>query len=118
MTKSNVKKVIETTEDVTRKIWLAGLGAYGKGFDEIQGRYEKINDGANRIFDELVSKGEKIEEDTKVKIKEKTLVDQRVQDVRKKLGFDSSDTDTKIEELTAKIDQLTATVEKASIAAK
>ncbi len=114
MTNDNVKKVMETAEEVTRKIWLAGLGAYGKGFDEIQGRYEQLNDDANRIFDELVSKGEKLEEDTKAKIKEKTSVEQRVEDVRKKLGFDSSDTDTKIEELTAKIDVLTAAVNKLS----
>jgi len=114
MTKDNVKKVMETAEDVTRKIWLAGLGAYGKGFDEIQDRYEQLNDDANRIFDELVSKGEKLEEDTKAKIKEKTSVEQRVEDVRKKLGFDSSDTDSKIEELTAKIDVLTEAVNKLS----
>jgi len=114
MSKDNVKKVIESAEEVTRKIWLAGLGAYGKGFDEVQDRYEKLSDDANRIFDELVSKGEKLEEDTKTKIKDKTSVDQRIEDVRKKLGFDSSETDTKIEELTAKIDVLTTAVNKLS----
>jgi predicted nucleic acid-binding Zn-ribbon protein len=66
------------------------------------------------LFEELVSKGEKLEANTKDKFKEKTAVEKRVEDVRKKLGLDSSDTDTKIDELSQKVDALTEAVNKMS----
>ena len=71
---TNLEKVnntIETAEEVARKIWLAGLGAYGKSFEEVKRQYEKLNGETSRLFEELVSKGEKLEADTKVKFKEK-----------------------------------------------
>lgn len=114
---TNLEKVnntIETAEEVARKIWLAGLGAYGKSFEEMQSQYEKLNGETSRLFDELVSKGQKLEAKTKVKLKEKTAVEKRVEDVRKKLGLDSADTDTKIDELSHKVDALTAAISKMS----
>ena len=109
-----VNKTIDTAEQVARKIWLAGLGAYGKSFEEIQSQYEKINSETTRMFEELVSKGAKIEADTKETVKEKTAVEKRVEDVRKKLGLDSSDTESKIDELSQKVDALTEAVNKLS----
>jgi predicted nuclease with TOPRIM domain len=109
-----VSSTIESAEEVARKIWLAGLGAYGKSFQEVQRTYEKLNDETSRFFEELVSKGEKLEANTKDKFKETTAVEKRVEDVRKKLGLDSSDTDTKIDELSQKVDALTEAVNKIS----
>tara|TARA_R110001583_G_scaffold51139_2_gene159614 strand:+ start:351 stop:698 length:348 start_codon:yes stop_codon:yes gene_type:complete len=114
---TNLEKVnntIETAEEIARKIWLAGLGAYGKSFEEVQRKYDKLNVETSRLFEELVSKGEKLEADTKEKFKEKTTVEKRVEDVRKKLGLDSSDTETKIDELYQKVDALTEAVNKLS----
>ena len=114
---TNLEKVnntIDSAEEVARKIWLAGLGAYGKSFEEIQRKYEQINDETSRLFEELVLKGEKIEGDTKEKFKEKTAVEKRVEDVRKKLGLDSVDTTSKIDELTEKVAALTEAVNKLS----
>lgn len=110
---TNLEKVnntIESAEVVARKIWLAGLGAYGKSFEEIQSQYEKLNGETSRMFQELVSKGEKLESITKDKFKKSTAVEKRVEDVRKKLGLDNADTDTKIDELSKKVDALTAAV--------
>lgn len=113
MTKSTIKDTVNTAEEFARKIWLAGLGAYGKSVDEAQGRYEKISTEANKIFDELVAKGESLESDAKGKIKQTTGdVEARVADVRKKLGLDSDNSDQKIEELNAKVDALTEAVAK------
>jgi poly(hydroxyalkanoate) granule-associated protein len=107
-----VNNTIATAEDVARKIWLAGLGAYGKSFEEIQSQYERLNSETSRFFEELVFKGEKLEAGTKEKLKEKTAIEKRVDDVRKKLGLDSSDTDTKIDELSQKVDALVESVSK------
>ena len=107
-----IKEKFDVAEDTARKIWLAGLGAYGKSVDTVQGQYEKINTDSNRIFNDLVAKGEALEQETKTKIKEKTAVDQRISDVRQKLGLDKSAQDTKLEDLSKKIDDLTEIVAK------
>ena len=107
-----IKEKFDVAEDVARKIWLAGLGAYGKSVDGVQGQYEKVNADTNRVFNELVAKGELLEGETKTKIKEKTAVDQRIADVRKKLGLDKSSQENKIDELNKKIDDLTEIVAK------
>ena len=112
-----VKSKVNQAEDLARKIWLAGIGAYGKGFDEAQGQYEKSNTEATNLFTELVDKGEKLEVEAKEKFQAekesiKSNVESRVADVRNKLGLDKSDSDEKIEELSAKIDALTEAVAK------
>lgn len=112
----NIKGKVTEAEDFARKIWLAGLGAYGKSFDEAQGQYEKISAEATKVFDELVVKGSKLETEAKDKFQVKASVESRVSEVRKKLGLDKVSSDQKVEELSAKIDALTDAVAK--IAAK
>lgn len=112
-TKDDLKSKMTEAEDFARKIWLAGLGAYGKSIDEAQGQYEKLTTDATKVFEELVTKGESFESDAKEKFKETTTeVENRVAEVRKKLGLDSDDADQKIEELSAKVDALTEAVAK------
>jgi hypothetical protein len=64
-----------------------------------------------------VSKGEKLEAEGKEKVESvknevaaKTELESRIETVRSKLGLNTSDSDQKIEELSAKIDALTAAV--------
>jgi polyhydroxyalkanoate synthesis regulator phasin len=120
---SNIDKIKETTtsaEEMARKIWLAGLGAYGKGYEEVKGRIESLSTESNKLFDELVVKGEKLEVEGKDKVKQvkddvlaKTEIESRIETVRSKLGFSKADNnDTKIEDLSSKIDALTAAVAK------
>jgi hypothetical protein len=109
-----VNSTIETAEEVARKIWLAGLGAYGKSFEEMQTQYEKMNDETSRLFGELVSKGEKLAADTKKKFKKTTSIEKRVEDLRKMLGLGDSGIDAKIDELSKKVDALTVAVKKIS----
>jgi hypothetical protein len=47
--------------DTARKIWLAGIGAYGRAFSEAQESIAKITGESAKIFDDLVAKGEAIE---------------------------------------------------------
>ncbi len=109
-----IKNKVGNAEEFARKIWLAGLGAYGKSFDEVQGQYEKLNAEAGKMFNELVDKGEKLEGEAKGKFKEKTDIESRVAHVRSKLGLDKQSNDDKIAELTAKIDALTTAVAQLS----
>lgn len=108
----SIKEKVAVAEDFARKIWLAGLGAYGKSYEEIQGKIEDVN--VSKVFEELVSKGEKLEAEAKDKIKEKTDFDVkgRVEEVREKLGMNNKSNSEKIDDLAAKIESLAATVEK------
>ena len=114
-----IKETAATAEEMARKVWLAGLGAYGKSYEEMKSRIEALTTDSNKLFDELVAKGEKLEAEGKGKVEEvknemvaKTEIESRIESVRSKLGLNNTDNDQKIEELSAKIDALTAAVAK------
>lgn len=56
--------------DTARRIWLAGVGAYGRLFQEAQGQVEKVAGTANEAFDQLVARGEAVEHIVRAKISE------------------------------------------------
>lgn len=60
--KTDTQVQTTTDPDIARKIWLAGVGAYGRIFTETQGVVEKLASGANEAFDQLVAKGEEVED--------------------------------------------------------
>jgi polyhydroxyalkanoate synthesis regulator phasin len=114
-----IKEKAATAEEMARKVWLAGIGAYGKGYEEVKGRFEAFTTDSNSLFDELVVKGEMLESEGKGKVKEvqtkvaaKVEIETRIETVRTKLGLNKTESDTKIEELNAKIEALTAAVAK------
>jgi len=47
--------------DTIRKIWLAGIGAYGRAFAEAKGAVDSLTGKGSEVFDELVQKGEVLE---------------------------------------------------------
>lgn len=115
--KNHNQKTTEKTSDVAKSIWLAGLGAYGKAFDEAHERYEKVSKETTRLFDELVVKGKKFEDDTQGKLieakeKSSTSIEDRIAKVRRNLGFGEktspsvADISKKVDELSAKLDLL------------
>lgn len=61
------KKVAADT-DIARKIWLAGVGAYGRVLSEAQDRVGKIAGAANQTFDQLVASGEEVEDAVRARI--------------------------------------------------
>lgn len=54
------KQAWSAKEQITRNIWLAGLGAYGKGYDSAASTVTK----GQSIFDELVARGKVLEVST------------------------------------------------------
>jgi poly(hydroxyalkanoate) granule-associated protein len=61
-TAKTTKKSAPVDTDIARKIWLAGVGAYGRMFTETHGAVEKLAASANEAFDQLVAKGEEVED--------------------------------------------------------
>ncbi|HEY1708404.1 MAG TPA: phasin family protein [Rhizomicrobium sp.] len=66
MTKKNLPAPVDT--DIARKIWLAGVGAYGRVLGETQNAVGKLAGSANETFDQLVARGEEIEDAVRARI--------------------------------------------------
>lgn len=111
------KETVESTEakeSMAKKIWLAGLGAYGQGFDDAVEQYGKVGEKTEALFAELVKKGAALEEQTltkfeEVKSKSTTTIDERMSAVKAKLGMGEKE-ETRLERLEAKLDALTEVV--------
>ena len=63
----------EKNNDIARNIWLAGLGAYGRAFDEAMNRYEQASKDTPKLFKDLVKRGEQLETSTRNKVIPKDL---------------------------------------------
>lgn len=126
MSKDDDDKMMSGT-DVARKVWLAGLGAYGKAINTSQGAAMKIGAEANKVFEELVSKGVKLEETVEGAVEEtrksgqqaRASVEDRIRAMKSQFGLAEggekpSDGDrwdqieAKLDSLEAKIDALMA----------
>ena len=59
-----------SSTESARRIWLAGIGAYGRAFSEAQEALKDVTGKGSDIFDELVQKGEMLETVGKTKGKE------------------------------------------------
>lgn len=124
----NDKKKRRNSE-TARRIWLAGIGAYGRAFTEAQGALKDVTGKSSEVFDDLVHKGEMIEKVVEYKGRElldKTIVgdidvpnleiDERIKRMRERLSMGASsasaqsvnnrldDIDNKIQALTARIE--------------
>lgn len=118
------------SRDVAQKIWLAGLGAYGRAFSEAIEGAQKLNENTSELFEDLVKRGTEIEGDMKSRISSNERVQQatetvskvtetalrlqreqrerfeaRMQRMRALLGF-SEGGNAKSDELNAKLDRL------------
>jgi polyhydroxyalkanoate synthesis regulator phasin len=56
--------------DTARRIWLAGIGAYGRAITETQEAIKDVTGKGSDVFDDLVQKGEMLEMVGKAKGKE------------------------------------------------
>ena len=121
------KKKKRSNSDTARRIWLAGIGAYGRAFTEAQEALKDVTGGTSRVFDELVQKGEMIEK--AVELKSKDLMDkanmpsfnmdERIQKMRSRLARgedmadDLSDIEARMERLESKLDEVLAALKPA-----
>ncbi len=127
-TREKATEMVNKTSEVAKNIWLAGLGAYGKAFDEAQEAYDRVSEKmtgeSTKVFDELVEKGRKLEIETQksateAREKAQTSIEERISKVREALSFeglhfnrgsDLSELNQKIDALTKKVDAISKAV--------
>jgi hypothetical protein len=72
---------LASAQDVAQKVWFAGLGVMGRSVEEAQGRYSKaneelqtrytkINKDSQTLVADLVVRGEKVQDEAEVRLKE------------------------------------------------
>lgn len=108
-------KLSDKAGDFSKNIWLAGLGAYGKVFDEASEKYTKASKDMPKLFKDLVAKGEQLEvrakeQVTEPLIKTSTNIEARIEKMRESLGFGRAEGAADIARLEAKLDQVIESV--------
>jgi polyhydroxyalkanoate synthesis regulator phasin len=108
----------QASADTARKIWLAGIGAYGRAFTEAQEQVAKLTGESARVFEDLVAKGEDIER--KVEAGRRMMAErmgpaggafeERIRKMREKIGLigDDGALEDRIAALEARVAKLEA----------
>ena len=107
-TSSKTSKSKNMGSDTARKIWLAGIGAYGKAFSEAKEGLTKVTKETSKVFDDLVEKGEMIE--TMVSYKSKEVAHDVKQKVGDSLDISKLDIDDRIAKMRARLKKSSARV--------
>lgn len=102
--------------DTARRIWLAGIGAYGRAFSEAQESIARLTGDSHRVFEDLVAKGEAIEkmvEERGRKVARKVApgalsLDERIRRLRERInpGDDPSSLAEEVRALSARVARL------------
>ena len=71
--KKTAAKAAAVDTDIARKIWLAGVGAYGRMYSETQGVVTKLAASTSEAFDQLVAQGEEVEDKVRESIAKQAL---------------------------------------------
>lgn len=130
--KSEDKADKRSSGETARRIWLAGIGAYGRAFTEAQEALKDVTGSTSKVFEELVQKGEVIE--TAVSMKSKQMMDKagvpsfdlddRIGKMRSRLARgeevaqDISDLESRINAMDAKLDKILKLLEPKKAARK
>lgn len=115
MTEANkTVEAIETARaegmEIARKIWLAGVGAYGRVYQEAAGRVEKVTGAANEMFDQLVEKGEQVEDLVKASIAKNETATKVSDMVEKNVATVKEVSETRINDLEERFETVRKTV--------
>ncbi len=106
MAKPRKQKQQESGETTARKIWLAGLGAYGKSLEGAHDQLDKASQDASRFFHDLVDKGQEIEGQGRDAIKGRiSEARERISGVRERIG-EAADSNTRsVEDMIGRVRQ-------------
>ncbi|MEO0367523.1 MAG: phasin family protein [Pseudomonadota bacterium] len=113
----------DRAEQMAKNIWLAGLGAYSKTYEElsdrydnVQERYEEINAEGQKMFDKLVERGKSMQGDfEEVVSQRRSSLEERVEEFRERFGGGLSafvDIPSRLRDAAEKIDELSEKLKK------
>lgn len=112
--------------DIARKIWLAGIGAYGKAIGDATEAYAKMGRETTKVFEDLVGKGAELEGKVSTAAttaamryapdveKQRALVEDRMERMKAALGMSEVAADQKdqMEGIEARLDAIEAKLDE------
>jgi len=125
MTDKKKPSAPKSAQESARRIWLAGIGAYGRAFTEAQEALKDVTGKSSEVFDDLVQKGAMLEKVGKAKGKEALDkaqmpnfdipdfdIDERIKAMRSRLsrgdkgGVEMASYDDRLTAVEAKLDRI------------
>jgi poly(hydroxyalkanoate) granule-associated protein len=104
MARTRKRKPLESGETVARKIWLAGLGAYGKSVEDAHGQIDKASQEASKFFHDLVNKGQSIEDHSREALKERiSEAKGRISEARERISEAAGSNTRSVEEMIGRV---------------
>lgn len=101
---------VKNVEKAGRQFWLAGLGACILSKEYAVKKMDELLEGTNSLVNGVLSKGATIEGELKTKFQSGLPQDERILELREKLGLNRESKQDKIARLAAKVDALTEIV--------
>ncbi len=103
--------------DIARKIWLAGIGAYGRAVGDATEAYAKVGRETTKVFEDLVGKGAELEGKVadvaknyvpEMAEKHRAQVEDRMERMKAALGMTEAAADQRehIESIEARLDSI------------
>ncbi len=125
---AKVSSNIERVQGVAKQVWLANLGAAGRTYeeavslyekagDELQSRYSKLNKGGQDLVEDLVSRGEKVQDEAETRLKEgRATVEEQIEVAKERLvGLTSVvDIPARLQDLSNKLESLSKDLKKSA----
>lgn len=106
---------VKNVEKAGRQFWLAGLGACILSKEYAVKKMDELLEGTNSLVNGVLAKGETIEGELKSKFQTGFPQDERILELREKLGLNKESKQDKIARLAAKVDALTEIVAALSV---
>lgn len=104
MARTRKRKLPESNETVARKIWLAGLGAYGKSIEDAHGQIDKASQEASKFFHDLVNKGQSIEDHSREALRERlSEARDRISEARERISEAAGSNTRTVEEMIGRV---------------
>ena len=104
---------LDKVEKLSKQVYLVGLGIYSSGMDAITKQYDKAYEESNRLFGQLVERGESLEKEwEKGQRKKPKVVSRSIDNFRDKLGLPTAHRASQLDHLNDKLDKLISQVEE------
>jgi len=123
---ARVNKNLDLVQGVAKQAWFAYLGAAGRTYDEVTTRYtqagdelqervSKINKGGQDLVLDLVSRGEKVQDEAEIRIKEgRATIEEQIEIAKGRLSGLTAfvDVPSRLQDLSDKLESLSRDLKK------
>ena len=97
--------------DMARKIWLAGIGAYGRAFSDAQESLARVSGETSKYFEDLVERGEEIEDTVETRGRELAerikspgfSMEDRIKEMRERLKLGAVGGESRLDAIEARL---------------